>query len=400
MKKLILTLALLFVGLTINAQCLPDGYAFKTQIEIDSFYVNYPGCTEILGDVVINGPDITNLDGFNVLTKFGGNLGIQDNHDLTSIEGLINVITIVGDLKIIDNPYLNTLQGLNKLDSVGGDIEIIHNYYLYHLTGLDNLEYTNNVSIMYNTFLQNIIGINLVKINGDLTIMGNNTLLGFLGFDSLKTITGDFKIFDNQALKSIVGMNNLDSIGGALWVYHNQNFEDFQGLENLRYVNFIKLEQNNSLKTLEALENIDPLYLDSLFIWKNRALSICAVNSICAFLNDHMYNKHYIYDNALGCGNSWDIIFICNCSISKIDFNKISIYPNPAKTQFIIENENVIKMDKITIYNVLGQKLLEANPDIQTYIINSSNYIPGMYFVRIVFENLQYLNEIIIIENF
>ncbi len=34
--------------------CLPDGITFETQAQIDSFQVNYPGCTEVEGNVVGN----------------------------------------------------------------------------------------------------------------------------------------------------------------------------------------------------------------------------------------------------------------------------------------------------------------------------------------------------------
>ena len=50
--------------------CLPEGITFTTQAQIDSFAVNYPGCTEIDGDVIIgrSNPttDISNLNGLNV----------------------------------------------------------------------------------------------------------------------------------------------------------------------------------------------------------------------------------------------------------------------------------------------------------------------------------------------
>lgn len=55
-----------------SCSCLPEGITFTTQAQIDSFQINYPGCTEILGTVVIEGPSIINLDGLNVLTAVGG----------------------------------------------------------------------------------------------------------------------------------------------------------------------------------------------------------------------------------------------------------------------------------------------------------------------------------------
>lgn len=52
--------------------CLPQGITFSTQEQIDNFQTNYPDCTEIEGDVIIEGDEITNLDGLNVLNLIGG----------------------------------------------------------------------------------------------------------------------------------------------------------------------------------------------------------------------------------------------------------------------------------------------------------------------------------------
>jgi hypothetical protein len=56
--------------------CLPEGITFTTQNQINSFQVDYPGCTEIIGPVRIQGNDIINLGGLNVLTSLGHDLSI------------------------------------------------------------------------------------------------------------------------------------------------------------------------------------------------------------------------------------------------------------------------------------------------------------------------------------
>ena len=65
MKKFaIVVITLMFIQITASSQsCLPDGINFGTQTEIDNFQVNYLGSTEIEGDVIISGNDITNLNG-------------------------------------------------------------------------------------------------------------------------------------------------------------------------------------------------------------------------------------------------------------------------------------------------------------------------------------------------
>ncbi|MDB4303640.1 hypothetical protein N9934_02500 [Desulfosarcina sp.] len=69
MRKLSIILAnLLFYQLILISQpCLLEGITFSTQEQIDNFQTNYPNCTEIEGGVLIEGNDITNLEGLNVL---------------------------------------------------------------------------------------------------------------------------------------------------------------------------------------------------------------------------------------------------------------------------------------------------------------------------------------------
>lgn len=55
-----------------QSSCLPEGITFTSQEQIDNFQINYPGCTEIEGDLIISGEDITNLEGLNMVTDIVG----------------------------------------------------------------------------------------------------------------------------------------------------------------------------------------------------------------------------------------------------------------------------------------------------------------------------------------
>lgn len=130
MKKFIIILLTLHVSLfTLHAvaqSCLPEGITFTTQAQIDSFQIMYPGCTEIEGDVEINGDNITNLNGLSVLTGIDGYLRLLSNNVLTNLNGLENLISIGGNFEVgwyfvwwgneycFDNPNLTTLMGLNN----------------------------------------------------------------------------------------------------------------------------------------------------------------------------------------------------------------------------------------------------------------------------------------------
>ncbi len=124
---------------TSTQSCLPEGVTFATQEDIDNFQTDYPGCTEIEGDVVINDDakngELKNLDGLSILTSIGGHLSIQNNMHLESLTGLDNLMIIGGDLLIEGNAALISLTGLNNIDAL-----TISNFYIYNNSTLSECD--------------------------------------------------------------------------------------------------------------------------------------------------------------------------------------------------------------------------------------------------------------------
>ena len=117
MKQIFLVVFILvFSPLTISSQsCLDEGITFTTQAQIDSFQNNYPGCTEIEGNVTINESNITNLNGLNMIIAIGQSLDISYNVALTNLNGL-NSLTSLINLSIDGNNMLTDLTGLDNVD--------------------------------------------------------------------------------------------------------------------------------------------------------------------------------------------------------------------------------------------------------------------------------------------
>jgi hypothetical protein len=125
--------------------CLPEGITFSSQSEIDKFELNNPGCTGIIGDMIVSGPDITNLSFLSTLNSIGGNLIIMDRDHLKDLSGLENITSIGGDLIIGDqavrsNSSLQSLEGLVNLASINGDLIIQNNPALSSLEGIHNID--------------------------------------------------------------------------------------------------------------------------------------------------------------------------------------------------------------------------------------------------------------------
>jgi len=293
-----------------QTSCLPEGITFTTQEEIDNFQSNYPGCTEVEGDVTINGDDIANLNGLDILTAIGGDLVIGDtlnpptaNPLLTNLDGLESLTTLGGDLNIISNqalvsltglenleqiegsliigdawffsawgnPSLASLSGLDNLTSIGGSLKILKNSSLTSIIGLNNLAYIEEDIIIENENLTSLSGLeNITSVEGDIWLGygglgGNSSLTSLTGFDNLTSIGAGLYLYNNDSLTSLADLENLTSIGGTLTIGHvgsignmgNASLLNLNGLQNLNFVGaHLSINGNESLASLSGLEGL------------------------------------------------------------------------------------------------------------------------------------------------
>ena len=197
MKKLAtaIFILLLIYGTASPQSCLPEGITFTTQEEIDNFQINNPGCTEIEGDVEIDGNNITNLNGLSVLTAIWGDLRIEYNDFLTSLSGLDNLTSIGGDLGISNNDALSSLLALDNVSSIGGVLRIYSNDALPSLSGLDNIE-AGSITDLF------------IKVNNSLSTCEVQCIC-----DYLITPTGTIEIHDNAP-----GCNSQEEVEAACTV--------------------------------------------------------------------------------------------------------------------------------------------------------------------------------------
>jgi hypothetical protein len=357
MKKLVLFFAAVAMSHSIGfaQNCLPEGITFTTQTQVDSFAINYPGCTEILGSVIFEGDptnDITNLNGLSTLTSIGGNLSIGSamwpggciGLNLNSLSGLNNITKIGGDLRLC-GCSLSDLAGLESLTSVEGNF-IIHDNYLASLSGLEQLD-----SIGYN------LKIGEVSEYGD--PYGNNGLQNLSELGGLNYVGLSISIAGNNSLSSLIGLKNLTSIGG-----------------------FLEINMNSSLINLAGLENIAAESIDSLTIVNNILLTTCEVQSICDYFATPNGTTE-IHDNAPGCNSQEEVEAACDeVSIESISLeNEFLLFPNPADKIVTISGNAGLAIYEVVIYNQTGQKVLQRNP--VNNPLDISKLRPGMYIVEL-----------------
>ena len=373
--------------------CMPYGnYYFICQSDIDSFQMNYPGCVELQGNVIIDcfGSDITSLNGLSVINSIDGDLVIQNNSALTSLQGLENLTSITGNLTIYINA-LADLTGLNELTSIGGNISITQNNQLTGLSGLSNLSSVGgDLIIAGNNSLTNLSMLtNLNFIGGNLDINSNGSLQGIWGMYSLTSIGGFLNITANP-LTSLTGLNNLTSIGEGLSILDNDYLTSLRalnsltsvqgemniggndalfslaGLENLTSIDGnLEIYSNNSITNVLSLDNIDEASIKNLTIRDNISLSNCQAQSLCDYLASPNGVVN-IYHNSEGCNNPPEIASDCGVTIPCLPFGNYYFFTQEEIDSFQVnypdcmdlEGEVIISGNGIT--NLQGLDLVTS----------------------------------------
>ena len=225
---------IILISLCSNAQCPNTAITLTTQEEIDNFSTNYPGCTELLGDLIINGSGLQNVDGLSHITTIAGDLEIKGLNEFTSTS-FNGLTSLTGTIKMVySTREIEHFDGFNNLITAGG-VHISHVKFnevngfnaLQTITGDLTMSYLNiGPEGTVEDITINAFG-NLETIGGDLymkdypaVIFPGHNIYPNLEFNSLKRVEGklslDLPEFDN-------GFNQLEYVGS---LYLKANFEN------------------------------------------------------------------------------------------------------------------------------------------------------------------------------
>ncbi len=266
MKKLILLLLniVFYISVAQSQSCLPNGFTFAYQSQIDNFAFNNPGCTEIIGNVTIQEEytdNITNLNGLSNVEIMDADLVIGNNNSLPSLEGLDNITTINGILWIENNNSLSNLDNLSSLQTIDGGIDIINNSSLTDLTGLEGVNSTSDLYIGENSALNSLQGLdNLSTLYGEAWVEYNDNITDLSGLGSLSTVDGEIRILSNSSLTSLSGLNSLSNVNGTLYIGSNNSLTDITALNTVSSIgNNLWLGYNESLSNLNGLGSLSSI---------------------------------------------------------------------------------------------------------------------------------------------
>jgi hypothetical protein len=428
MKNLLISIATILMSINLSAQsCLPDGIDFTTQAQIDNFQSNYPGCTEVEGNVEIGGEDITNVNGLSGLTSIGGSFYISNNVDLYDLTGLASLTSVGGSFLVSTNPDLASLAGLENLVYVEEDVFISNNAILSDISAIGGIDaaavaelwITNNISLATCDipFICNFLAVAYGKIR----IYGNapgcssppeiadgcGITLPCLPFgDYYFKTQGEVDNFQENYpgctdlqgvvhiqgadITNLAGLNVINTINGPLEITQNPLLTNLSGLDSIIAIGGPLTIVGNSLLTdISSVNNIDTGSITFLGINNNPLLSECDIPLICDFLSGPYGSSHQnITNNADGCKNKDEVLQACFVGEKEIpgENNLFRISPNPAFNHISVNILLKPAEYQISIFNYNGQELFRQWVSESVVEIDISDFPPGLYFVRLEYD--------------
>lgn len=403
------------VGLTpvLTAQtCLPAGITFSSQAAVDAFPIDFPGCTTILGAVIIEesvAGDIDNLNALSSVVRIGQYLDISDNTGLESLTGLDNLIEVGDGLSIAGNQALLNIQALGQLSGLGQSLRIDSNPKLENLEGLQSIrKIFQDLSISNNVALRNLVGLDsLEEVDGQLSILSNPALTSLDGLSNLKSISEIFEIYNHPLLQSVSALGHLESVGGDLIIDNNRALWNVQGLESLQEVGaFLQIVNNRSLSSLNGLlglrriggllqvynnlaltsltglDSIDYHSIENLALLSSMNLTTCSVKSICDYLEDPV-NVSSIASNGSGCKSRQQILAACEgdgINSRPGQNTDILLFPNPS-TGLVQIKGRPASGSNLRVIDTAGRVVLRALVENESFQLK--NLPAGFYTIHI-----------------
>lgn len=336
MFRRVLLFSILISGYIVQAQCPNVDLTLFTQAEVDSFSADYPNCSILTNDLIVEsiGTDvISNLNGLSGITQ--AKYLVIKQTEISNYTGLDN-LEEVEQLTLWANANTTSLEGLTSLHTVGR-FDMFFNNSMTNLSGIDNLSSIDFVFIFGNTSLIDISELSFLTTLDQLTI-GGNILDNLQGLHNLESVFGDILI-SNEAISNLDELSSLVNVSGSLYISNNAVLEDISALSNIQSVFDLYVVESPNLINLDGLENIVSV-TGTLRVGFNASLVDLSVFSSLVVVGDlDIYeNENLISLNGLQ-------------NLTQID-RTLSILNNPNLTDILsLDNVSPFEVDSFAIAN-------------------------------------------------
>ena len=254
-----------------------EGVVIDEPAQLDAFSGR---CVAIVGNLVVEGEKVFNLDGLEGVVAVHGSIRLR-SPSLRSTSGLSGVEYVSRSVLVSDAPSLERFE-MESLRSIGGDLSLARLPRLFDLDGTPELvEVGQSVALRE---LDALAEMNLpeIEVIGRNLYIENNPQLESVHEDGVLFEVGNyFRIRGNPRLRSVSGFNGLDRIGTNLRIGNNSRdgYRDEYPTLDPRprgqpgTVKSIRIDHNGPLEEVSGFESLQAL-------WTSAAESTQAVSSI------------------------------------------------------------------------------------------------------------------------
>ena len=107
------------------------------------------------------------------------------------------------------------------------------------------------------------------------------------------------------------------------------------------------------------------------------------------------YNSYCESNFAMNPDLTSDYVMVDVTSVEEVDGVMVAVYPNPAKGFLNVVAEG---MNRITVYNALGQMVLDSDVDTEHYLFDMSGFNNGLYTVKVMLHGKEIVKRVAVVE--
>jgi len=262
-----------------------------------------------------------------------------DNGSISQVRGVKTsgtyYVTVVNEFTCVGHDTINVTLRNNPIVNLGNDTSVCNGATLTLDAGNDGISYFWNTGVTTQQLTVNSMGAYHVFVTNNLGCIKSDTI-NIKMEGQLPHVDGVYITNDGVNTFKFTAVNPQNVVG-YLWDFGDGSMPSYQQSPSHTYA-------SNPASYIVVLK----------------------LSSSCGFLTDSV-SANIVGIKTLNVGNE-----------------EVTIYPNPATTTATIRNKGELKMERVEVYNVLGQVVYRATADSkEKHVLSLAGFAGGLYTIEI-----------------